>query len=150
MKVATTFHKKVPVPGVDYASQGFHLTIEAEPPPEVQQDRERLRSYVSRLFDECRARVEHELEQATGTRSEDPSANGNVRRHRGRPSSNGDNGSRSGNTASPKQINFIRSLANEANLGYGGLRDLAHDRFGKDVRRLSKREASQLIDELRA
>ena len=47
MKIATTFHKKVPVPGIDYASQGYHCTIEVEPPPDVQKDREKLRTSIN-------------------------------------------------------------------------------------------------------
>ncbi len=63
MKISTTFHKKVPVPGIEYGSQGVGCEITVEPPLEIREDREKLRRYVQALFRECRERVEHELAQ---------------------------------------------------------------------------------------
>ncbi len=56
-----------------------------------------------------------------------------------------------GQSASPKQINFLRSLGQQGGLSYGQLSALAEETYGvKDLRALTKRQASQLIDQLRA
>jgi hypothetical protein len=158
MKIITTFGKKVPGPE-EYSSLGYHLTIEATPDEIITKDRQRLAEYTRRLFAECRSRVEDEIAQEHGRAPRHQPEQRNGRDHRGRPAhqngqSNGRQTRRSaatgGMAASPKQVNFLRSLANEAGLGYRGLEQLAHDEFGKDVRGLSKREASQLIEQLRA
>lgn len=171
MKVIANYHKKQPVAGVEYASEGYHLTLEVDPPQEVQQDREKLRGYVERLFDECRARVEDQLSQQASpepanrlpenrasqreprhgvssrrTRSNFRPHNGNGRSRNG----HGGNGQGDGSSeASPKQLNYLRSLANAEGMGYRGLADMAQSMFGKEVLRLSKAEASQLIEELK-
>ena len=151
MKITTTFHKKVPGPE-EFSSLGYHIALEAEPPLEIQQDRELLADYARRLFAECRQRVEDELAREPRDRRLER-RNGSSR-FPGRPSSNGrQNGRRGaskGATASPKQVNYLRALANETGIGYRGLDDLAQDRFTKDLRDLTMREASKLIDELRA
>ena len=69
MKVAVTFTKKVPTPE-EYSSQGYHLTIETEPPREVAQDREKLRGYVEQMFAECRARVDDQVARGRPARAE--------------------------------------------------------------------------------
>ena len=54
------------------------------------------------------------------------------------------------NDSSPRIVEQTEDqLANAAGIGYRGLDDLARNEFGKDVRDLTKREASALIDELR-
>lgn len=155
-----TAHYAAKVPGSqEYSSHGWSLTLEAEPPAEIQQDRDRLAEYARRLFAECRARVEDEIaqERREGPQGRPERSNGNGRpQSRSHPNGrqNGrherSDASSNGSTASPKQVNFLRSLANETGLGYGGLDDLAHDEFGKVLRDLTKREASQLIERLRA
>ena len=57
MKISTSFSKKIPGEKED-SSLGIHMQIEAEPPPEIQEDRETLRHYILALFKECRERVE--------------------------------------------------------------------------------------------
>ncbi len=154
MKVSATFHKKVPVPGIEYASQGFHCTLEAEPPPEIKGDREKLRRYVQSLFQECRDRVEQQLEQVHVAASPHRAHEGNGaqsgREHfaRNGHARNGTNGTAPA-PASPKQINYLRALSQQVGLGYVGLDDLVRQRFGKDLGSLRKSEASRLIDELR-
>ncbi len=171
MKITANFHKKVPVPGIEYGSQGYSCEIEIEPPPEVQQDKGKLRGYVERLFDECRARVEDQLSQLTVAGASDrlpqngttqcghrPDVDSRRTRSNFRPH-NGDGRGRNGHDgngqaggsseASPKQLNYLRSLANADGMGYRGLANMAMSAFGKEVLHLSKAEASQLIEELK-
>lgn len=157
MKISANFHKKIPVPGIEYGSQGYSCEIEIEPPPEVQQDRDKLRTYVERLFAECRSRVEDQLARIP-SRSEErsPPPRRPQSRHRpmrgpnGRENGNDRSERRNGNFATPKQLNYLRAIAQQQGLGYQGLQDMARNEFGTDdVLHLSKRQASQLIDELR-
>ena len=166
MKIACTFTKKSPGPE-EYSSQGFHLTIESEPPAEIAQDREKLRLYVEELFAECRARVDDQVAAARPSPvSEEPrrTVGALSRRAPGRtalrattrrepapaPAGNGHAANGTTELASPKQVNYLRSLASQAGLSYGQVSALAEENFGKkDLRELTKREASILIDELR-
>ena len=53
--------------------------------------------------------------------------------------------------ASPKQVNFLRSLGAQNGMSYGQITALAEETFGKrDLRELTKKEASSLIDQLRS
>ena len=150
-------HYAAKVPGSqEYSSHGWSLTIEAEPPSDIREDRDKLAEYSRRLFAEVRARVEDEIANLVPKSRSRARTNGAAHRNdrsNGFPRNGHANG-RSGrngssSTASPKQVNFLRSLANAAGIGYRGLDDLARNEFGKDVRDLTKKEASALIDELR-
>src|SRR5262245_31981149 len=44
-----------------YSSEGYHVALETEPPPEVASDRQRLANYIMALASEARARVEEAL-----------------------------------------------------------------------------------------
>lgn len=156
MKLTATYHRKQAIEGVPFSSHGFHLAIEAEPPPEIREDRQKLAEYARRLFAECRSRVEAELSgtgdpPAPRARPSNSSDRGGPRSLRNGRSRRGPvNGHTSGTRASLKQVNYLRALSTEAGLSYDDLADLASDLVGKaDVRALTKREASQLIDELR-
>ena len=155
MKITTTFHKKVPG-AEEYSSLGYHLTIEATPDAGIAQDRDRLAEYTRRLFAECRERVEAEISRSRSTNaSERPEAPAPVQTSRGRPARVEARAGRPGapqarSAASPKQINFLRSLGSQAGLDYQELEELSQERFHKAVRDLSVREASRLIDELRS
>lgn len=157
MKVTANYHKKQPVAGVEYASEGYHLTLEVEPPPEIQRDRDKLRRYVETLFAECRTRVEEQLDHGQASTSPQPRPRTHPQaRHRAmrRPGDEKHQGGYGGNgrsrpQASLKQINFIRSLSREAGLSDEDLAYLAEDLCRtRDLRSLSKRDASVLIEEL--
>lgn len=150
MRVSVTYTKKVPIPGVEYASHGHHLTIEVEPPPEIQEDRDRLRKYLSALFSETRERVDEALEISSNDREPIRPAGGGHRASGGsqRRSARPQNGRAP--EASPKQINYLRSLASNSGMSYRDLEVFAHDQCGVSrVQDLTKRQASDLIDRLR-
>lgn len=151
-----------------YSSEGYHVSLETEPPPEVAGDREKLANYVMALAAEARARVDEALangrierqerepavERAESRPAPSPSpsrrAPGRVIRNgapqNGRASPRGDDG-----LASPKQVNFLRSLGAQNGMSYGQVSALSEETFGKrDLRELTKKEASSLIDQLRS
>jgi hypothetical protein len=148
----------------NYGSENFSLAIETEPPAEVAQDREKLRLYVEQLFDECKARVEDQViaagerepvsgpPEASSRRAPVPHAPTRPPR-RAAPNGNGrGNGHAGGNgeSVSLKQIGYVRSLARDAGYSNDQLALLCEEATGKsDVRALTKREASTLIDTLR-
>jgi hypothetical protein len=69
VKVSVLFQKKVSG-SEPYSSEGYHVALETEPPPEVAGDRERLSNYVMALAAEARARVEEALERDRVERQE--------------------------------------------------------------------------------
>jgi hypothetical protein len=169
VKVHVNFARKV---GRDnYGSENFSVAIESEPPDEVAHDREKLRGYVEELFIECKARVEDQIVLAgerepvqpqpvaaeNGSRRP-PASRGPARppRHispNGNGRSNGNAGARgpaNGESVSLKQLGFLRSLARDAGYSNDQLGLVAEEATGKrDLRELTKREASALIDQLR-
>lgn len=167
MKVSVMFQKKVSG-SEPYSSEGYHVSLETEPPPDVAGDRAKLAQYVMALAAEAKARVEEALTNGRVERQERetapprmepgpaPSASpsrrapGRVIRNgtpqNGRAAPRGDDG-----LASPKQVNFLRSLGSQNGLSYGQVSALAEETFGKrDLRELTKKEASALIDQLRS
>lgn len=174
MKVSVMFQKKVSG-SEPYSSEGYHVVLETEPPPEVAGDREKLASYLMALAAEANARVEEALsigrvEQqerepvevappAVRTPRGSPNGNGHRRpptngraapRVAVRPRANG-NGHANGEGASIKQVNFIRSLAADAGYSNTQLEYLAEEVLGqrKSLSSLTKQEASALIETLR-
>jgi hypothetical protein len=174
MKVSVLFQKKVSG-SEPYSSEGYHVALETEPPPEIASDRQRLATYVMALAAEARARVEEALangrvEQqerepisavrpaASPSRSaprgvaspRTPPAGRPLRRTSARTGSGHANGNGNGEGASIKQVNYVRSLAAEAGFNDSQLGHLAHEVVGhSDLNALTKREASQMIDQLR-
>ena len=151
--IKTGAPKKVPIPGLEFASQGFSCEIQVEPPPDIREDRAKLKRYVEALFDECGQRVQDQVEQASSSPASPTNAQRKRRHHRPMteqsPRQRG-NGSLRGQ-ASPKQVNFIRSLGSQAGFSHDDLAYMAEEAFGKrDLRSLTKKEASALIDNLQS
>jgi hypothetical protein len=163
MKVHCVYGRKVGREG--YGSETFSVSIESEPPAEVAQDRERLRKYMEEVFADAKARVEDQVVLAgerepsgPGTASPSsrrPPVGATVRPIRRpvpqRPLSRGPsaNGAKT-EGASLKQVNYPRSLARDAGYSNDQLSLMAEEATGKtDLRQLTKREASELIDSLR-
>lgn len=146
MKVCATFHKKVPVQGMSYASQGFQLTMEAEVPQKVGQDASKLRAYVHRLFAECRARVEDELETVgRGPLFEDCACDRRVHRLTAAEPDELPDEPR----VSDRQMTYLRGLLPVGDGELDPLEGLCQERFSCLPEALSRFEASSLITELR-
>jgi len=169
LKVNVNYARKLGLS--NYGSENFSLAIETEPPPEVAQDKDRLRAYVEALFGEVKARVEDQVVAAgerepvqqaapetsvSDSRRAPPPPRGNVRPLR-RPSPNGNGhsgngrGAPNGDSVSLRQIGYMRSLARDAGYSNDQLSLLCEEATGKsDIRSLTKREASSVIETLKS
>ena len=173
MRISVQFQKKVKG-DEEYSSLSYNVGFETEPPPEIAQDRERLKQYARELFAEAKARVEEQIEQhrasgAAETRAEPvaaaesrrgpPTRNGT--RHAQRPGSNGNghaerrngNGHADAEPASIKQVNYVRALGKTAGYSPDQLLDFAEEVTGRSgisrLDALSKRDCSLLIENLK-
>jgi hypothetical protein len=146
----------------------------------VAQGKDAIREYVAKVTTEVRSYVEEALNSARveaqerepaprpeaparspgpSTRSaphgrtapRTPPAGGPARRAPVHSRAGRMNGNGNGEGASLKQVNYLRSLASQAGYSDGQLGHLAQEVVGHgDLNALTKREASQLIDQLRA
>lgn len=170
MKISTTFTTKNPGRS-EYSSEGFHLSIESEPPPEVAQDREKLRAYIEALFTEVRARVE---DQVASTVEREPAPEpptreasscsprrpspvrgvvGRLPRSTQRAEGHvGDRATARGEAASLKQVSYLRSLARSAGYSNDQLALFVEEVLGRrcSLDSMSKREASIAIESMKA
>ena len=161
VKITATSSIKLPHPdpAIEFGSIGASVTIEGTPPESM--SRREIADYTRALLEETRVRTEEHLaKQSTlaTTTTEEPSRTPSQRPHRpmrgsnGRNSGNAYGGNGHGSSqASPKQVNFIRSLSREAGLSGDDLAYMAEDLCGtSDMRSLSKRDASRMIEELQS
>lgn len=152
MKIVVNFNQKQPMEGVEFASVGAGVNIE-ENIGEGKSDDE-VKTFARHLYGLARQIVEVELGQPqaaspsshcnNGNNGFDGAVNGNGN---AKGNGNGRNGNGNGRPASEKQRQFIVSLVAQKN-GNGGLRAL-ESRFGKPISELTKKEASDLITELK-
>ena len=131
-----------------FSSIGVGATIEIDVADETARDAETLRSYLAELHREAKAAVEQQL-------ASEPKRNGNGGQTTAgifnRPN-NGPAEQRQGNsqTATPKQISFLVSLGARNKLTFADLQQIAQERFAaEDLYRLSKQQASEMIDSLK-
>ena len=103
IKINASFSKKIPG-DEPYSSDAVHLGVEVELPDPVLTNQQEFSAAVRKLFAQARQEVEH---QVTGPR---PELNGNSNGNGRHPSSNNGNGHRP-QLASPRQIDFLLSLA---------------------------------------
>lgn len=136
IKISASFSKKIPG-DEPYSSDAVHLGVEIELPDPVLTDQQEFSAAVRRLFSQARQEVEH---QVSGPRSQ---LNGNSNGNDRHPANNNGN-SRRPQLASPRQIDFLLSLARRnANLSPTQILDEA----GVDkLTELTKSQASSLID----
>lgn len=155
MKMVVNFNQKVPMNGVDFASIGAGVSIEKEV-GEGKSDDE-VRAFSRHLYGLARNIVEAELTQQSAPSpapqvTQNGATNGNGASN-GNGNGNGYNGNgRNGNgnghrLVSEKQKNFIISLVAQKH-GNGGLKAL-ESRLGKSVGELTRKEASDLITEIK-
>jgi len=122
IKISAGYSKKIPGEQ-QYSSDAFHLTLEAEVPDLLVNDPDSLRKKISDIFREARQNVEHQV-NGNGSRTSQPQE-----------------------MASEKQKSFIVSLARRRH----GMtpEDLSKWNGGVDLARMTKRDASRLITELK-
>ena len=132
LKLNASYSKKVPAEG-EYTSQSYHASIEVELPDGLSS--EQLNNKIHETFEMVRSSVEAEL-------------HGNTVNHQG---GNGavntvNNGQQVSTPASPKQINYLLSLASKRGITPA---QIAAQHNVASVDRLSKKQCSALIEQWR-
>ena len=141
LKLNASYSKKVPA-GEEYSSQSYHASVEVELPDGLTQDQ--LQSRIHETFDLVRNSVEAEL-------------HGNVPRNcegypvaeerKTAPQSNRAAGRQNDVPASSKQLSYLLDLARQRGVTP---QQIAAQHGVPDVRQLSKRQCSELINSWRA
>lgn len=138
LKLNAAFNKKIPVAGEQFSSQSFHCAIEVELSDAATP--EQLQAKIHDTFALVRDAVESELHGKPAAKSE-PAA----QTAKGEPAKP-DNAK-----ASNKQVKFILDLANGKGLKLSALNARVQDRFKvESVYELTRKDASKLVDELKA
>ena len=141
LKLNAAYSKKVPAEG-EYTSQSYHASIEVELPDGLSQ--EQLNDKIHATFAMVRESVEAELEENS------------VRKNGELPSQEITNSAPQGNRsvssnnaapASPKQINYLLSLASRRGITP---QQIAAQNNVANVDQLTKRQCSALIEQWKA
>ena len=134
LKAIVSYSKKIPVPGSEYSSQGYSLSLESEIP---ESDPAAIQARLHQTFDMVKTSVEQEL------------ANGNAPKVGTPPAQVQQPQQRTGEKASNKQIKFLTDLATQRGLSLSDLNADVQRRFSvAGIYDLSRRDASALLDEL--
>ena len=141
LKLNASYSKKVPA-GEEYSSQSYHASVEVELPDGL--SGEALQARIHETFDLVRNSVEAEL-------------HGNVPRNcegypvaeerKTAPQGNRAAGRQNDVPASPKQLSYLLDLARQRGVTP---QQIAAQHGVPDVRQLSKRQCSELINSWRA
>ena len=137
LKLNASYSKKVPAEG-EYTSQSYHASIEVELPDGLSQ--EQLNDKIHATFAMVRESVEAELEENNarkGTTSPQEPA----------PQGNRSAGASNAVPASPKQINYLLSLASRRGITP---QQIAAQNNVANVDQLTKRQCSALIEQWKA
>jgi hypothetical protein len=136
LKAVISYSKKIPVPGSEFSSQGFSLSLETEitdtQPAAIQ-------ARLHETYELVKATVEQELAKGNGRTAAQPET-GAEAAPRAAPT---------GDKASNKQVKFITDLATQRGLSLSDLNARVSQRFGvAGLYDLDKKQASSLLDEL--
>lgn len=133
LKLNASYSKKIPAEG-EYTSQSYHASVEVELPDGLTQDQ--LQSRIHETFEMVRNSVEAELHGNT------------VNQQGGNAPQNPHNQPVQGSTpASPKQINYLLSLAGRRGITPA---QIAAQHGVTSVEQLTKSQCSEIINSWRA
>ena len=132
LKLNASYSKKVPADG-EYTSQSYHASIEVELPDGL--SAEQLNGKIHETFEMVRNSVEAELH---GNTPIPQGGNGAVNTI--------NNGQQSSTPASPKQINYLLTLANLRGITP---QQIAAQNNVANINQLSKKQCSALIEQWR-
>ncbi len=136
LKAIVSYSKKIPVPGSEYSSQGYSLSLETEIP---ESDPAAIRSRLHQTFETVKASVEEELSGAKPQQQQEPAQFGGQRQQ----------DQAQERKASNKQVKFITDLAAERQIQLPDLNADVRRRFGAaGIYDLTAKQASALIDEM--
>ena len=141
LKLNASYSKKVPA-GEEYSSQSFHASVEVELPDGLTQ--EQLQARIHETFDLVRNSVEVELHGNVPRNHEGYPA---AEEHKTAPQGNRAAGRQNDVPASPKQLSYLLDLARQRGVTP---QQIAAQQGVPDVRQLSKRQCSELINSWRA
>ena len=130
LKLNASYSKKVPADG-EYTSQSYHASIEVELPDGLSS--EQLNSKIHETFEMVRSSVEAEL-------------HGNIINQRGGTVAVNtvNNGQQGSTPASPKQINYLLTLASRRGITP---QQIAAQNNVANINQLSKKQCSALIEQ---
>ena len=130
LKLNASYSKKVPADG-EYTSQSYHASIEVELPDGLSS--EQLNSKIHETFEMVRSSVEAEL-------------HGNIINQRGGTGAVNtvNNGQQGSTPASPKQINYLLTLASRRGITP---QQIAAQNNVANINQLSKKQCSALIEQ---
>jgi len=141
LKLSAGLTKKVGLP--NYGSLGAACHVELELDSALLQSPAALQAQVALAYDVCRRAVEAELNREPDVSAETVATNGHSNGH-----SNGHE--EPVQPATDRQINYARQLASEIpGIGWQGLDSTIQQRFEKSIAKLTKSEASRIIERLR-
>ena len=141
LKLNASYSKKVPAEG-EYTSQSYHASIEVELPDGLSQ--EQLNDKIHATFEMVRESVEAELNGNA------PAVRINAEPHESTnpaPQGNRSAGANNAVPASPKQINYLLSLASRRGITP---QQIAAQNNVANVDQLTKRQCSALIEQWKA
>ena len=133
LKLNASYSKKVPAEG-EYTSQSYHASVEVELPDSLTQDQ--LQSRIHETFEMVRNSVEAELHGKTPIQQ-----GGNV------PQNTPNQTVQSSTPASPKQINYLLTLASRRGITP---QQIAVQNNVDNINQLSKKQCSALIEQWKA
>ena len=141
LKLNAAYSKKVPADG-EYTSQSYHASIEVELPDGLSQ--EQLNDKIHATFAMVRESVEAELGENNTRKTGEfpPQETANPA-----PQGNRSAGASAGVPASPKQINYLLSLASRRGITP---QQIAAQNNVTNVDQLTKRQCSALIEQWKA
>ena len=141
LKLNAAYSKKVPAEG-EYTSQSYHASIEVELPDGLSQ--EQLNEKIHATFAMVRESVEAELGENSVRKSGELPSQETVN-----PAPQGNRSAGAGNAipASPKQINYLLSLASRRGITP---QQIAAQNNVSNVDQLTKRQCSALIEQWKA
>ena len=138
LKLNAAFNKKVPVAGEQYSSQSYHCSVEVELSDAASP--EQLQAKIAETFALVRDAVESELHGKTAAKAE-PEAQ----------PAKGEPAKPDTTKASNKQVKFILDLAKGKGLSLSVLNTRVQEKFKvESVYELARKDASRLVDELKA
>ena len=139
LKAIVSYSKKIPVPGSEYSSQGYSLSLETEIP---ESDPAAIRSRLHQTFETVKASVEEELSGAKQPQQQAEPQFGGQRQQQPQA------GERK---ASNAQIKYLTDLAAERKLPLQDLNADVQRRFGvSGIYDLTSKQASAVLDDLKA
>lgn len=140
LKAIVSYSKKIPVPGSEFSSQGYSLSLETEIP---ESDPAAIKARLHQTFETVKASVEEELSGAKPSQQQQAESS----QFGGQRQQQPQNGERK---ASNAQLKYLADLAAERKLPLQDLNADIQRRFGvSGIYDLTSKQASAVLDDLK-